>query len=213
MLCEIEKTEISRYRLGSLYINEIDNEMIDFLKKSKKFCAHFHLSLQSLCDKTLKNMNRNYCANEAIELVNKLYSAFDEPFLGCDIIAGFPDENEKDFKITYENLNALAISYIHAFPYSKREGTAAAVMKNQVQDGVKTKRVKLLNELCKKKHAEFLNRNKNKKCEILFERKSEKTGAYSAITRNYIKVFVKDERDDLRNTLKIVDLSQFDKLY
>ena len=86
-------------------------------------------------------------------------------------------------------------------------------MKNQVQDGVKTRRVKLLNELCKKKHAEFLNRNKNKKCEILFERKSEKTGAYSAITRNYIKVFVKDERDDLRNTLKIVDLSQFDKLY
>lgn len=213
LLFEIEKTEISRYRLGSLYINEIDNEMIDFLKKSKKFCAHFHLSLQSLCDKTLKNMNRNYSANEAIELVNKLYSAFDEPFLGCDIIAGFPDENEKDFKITYENLNALAISYIHAFPYSKREGTAAAVMKNQVQDGVKTKRVKLLNELCKKKHAEFLNRNKNKKCEILFERKSEKTGAYSAITRNYIKVFVKDERDDLRNTLKIVDLSQFDKLY
>ena len=142
-----------------------------------------------------------------------MYGAFDEPFLGCDIIAGFPDENEKDFKITYENLNALAISYIHAFPYSKREGTAAAVMKNQVQDGVKTKRVKLLNELCKKKHAEFLNRNKNKKCEILFERKSEKTGAYSAITRNYIKVFVKDERDDLRNTLKIVDLSQFDKLY
>lgn len=213
LLCEIEKTEIARYRLGSLYINELDDNMIDFLKKSKKFCAHFHLSLQSLCDKTLKNMNRNYCANEAVLLVNKLYKTFDEPFLGCDIIAGFPDESEEDFKITYDRLNSLPISYIHAFPYSVREGTAAYKMKNQIQDAVKTGRVKMLNELCKRKHTEFLERNRDKKLEILFERKSEKTGEYSAITRNYIKVFIKDKRDDLRNTLRVVDMREFENLY
>ncbi len=213
LLCEIEKTEIARYRLGSLYINELDDNMIDFLKKSKKFCAHFHLSLQSLCDKTLKNMNRNYCANEAVLIVNKLYKTFDEPFLGCDIIAGFPDESGEDFKITYDRLNSLPISYIHAFPYSAREGTAAFNMKNQIQDAVKTGRVKMLNELCKRKHTEFLERNRDKKLEILFERKSEKTGEYSAITRNYIKVFIKDKRDDLRNTLRVVDMREFENLY
>ena len=213
LLGEIEKTDILRYRLGSLYINEIDNKMLDFLMKSEKFCPHFHLSLQSLCDKTLLNMNRKYTSLEAIELIKVLYDSFEEPFLGCDIIAGFPSETEEDFKLTYNNLKALPLSYIHAFPYSIRENTPAAKMKNQVQDSVKTKRTQMLNELCKLKHGEFLERNKNKEQEILFERKSLKTGSYSAITRNYIKVFVKDKRDDLRNTVKVVNLRDFDKLY
>ncbi len=213
LLCEIEKTNIIRYRLGSLYINEISAKMLEFLKNSEKFCPHFHLSLQSLCDKTLKNMNRNYCSSEAINIVNMLYNSFDEPFLGCDIIAGFPDESENDFKITFENLKSLPLSYIHAFPYSKRENTPAAKMKNQIKNSLKTKRVKLLNELCTIKHKEFLQRNKNKKHEILFERKSAKNGAYSAVTRNYIKVFIKDKRDDLRNTLKVVNMSEFSEIY
>ena len=213
LLKEIEKTDIARFRLGSLYVNELDDKMIDFLKNSKKFCAHFHLSLQSLCDKTLKNMNRNYSTNEALIVVKELYDIFEEPFLGCDIIAGFADEDDEDFKITYNNLKSLPISYIHAFPYSKREGTAAFGMKNQVQNAIKTKRVQMLNELCAKKHREFLERNKNRVEELLYEKKSPKTGAYSAITRNYIKVRIKDERDDLRNTLKTVNLSEFKELY
>ncbi len=213
LLQEIEKTNIFRYRLGSLYINELNNDMIEFLKKSTKFCPHFHLSLQSLCDKTLKNMNRHYSAKEAIQLVKTLYKTFDEPFLGCDIIAGFPDEQDKDFQISYANLKSLPLSYIHAFPYSSRENTAASKMKNQVQDSIKTRRTQMLNKLCEIKHKEFLNRNKNKNHEILFERKSLKTGIYSAISRNYIKVFVKSEKDDLRNTIKIVNMMEFDRLY
>lgn len=213
LLYEIEKTSILRYRLGSLYINEIDDRMLEFLKKSEKFCPHFHLSLQSLCNKTLENMNRKYSSSDAIEITKKLYDTFNEPFLGCDIIAGFPDESDEDFNVTYENLVALPLSYIHAFPYSIRENTPAAKMKNQIQDAIKTKRVQMLNELCATKHSEFLKRNKNSTQEILFERKSRKTGLYSAITRNYIKVFVKDVRDDLRNTLKIVNLSEFKKIY
>ena len=213
LLYEIEKTNISRFRLGSLYVNEIDDRMVEFLMKSEKFCPHFHLSLQSLCDKTLENMNRNYSSSDAFEIIKMLYNTFDEPFLGCDIIAGFPDESNEDFNITYENLEALPLSYIHAFPYSIRENTPAAKMKNQVQDTLKTKRVQMLNELCATKHSEFLKRNKNSAQEILFERKSSKTGVYSAITRNYIKVYIKDDRDDLRNTLKTVNLSEFKKIY
>lgn len=213
LLYEIEKTSILRYRLGSLYVNEIDDRMLEFLKKSEKFCPHFHLSLQSLCDKTLENMNRKYSSSDAIEITKKLYDTFNEPFLGCDIIAGFPDESDEDFRVTYENLEALPLSYIHAFPYSIRENTPAAKMKNQIQDTIKTKRVQMLNELCTIKHTEFLKRNKNSTQEILFERKSRKTGLYSVITRNYIKVFVKDDRDDLRNTLKTVNLSEFEKIY
>lgn len=213
LLYEIEKSPIARFRLGSLYVNEIDRKLLEFLKVSKKFCPHFHLSLQSLCDKTLCNMNRNYTSTEALEIMEKLYNSFDEPFLGCDIIAGFPGESDEDFEITYKNLLSSKISYIHAFPYSKRENTPAAKMKEQICDTVKTRRTQRLIELSKDKHNAFLERNKNKTHELLFERKSPKTGAYSAVTRNYIKVFIKDERDNLRNTLKAVDMSTFDKLY
>ena len=213
LLKEIEKTSISRYRLGSLYVNEIDDKMLEFLKSSEKFCPHFHLSLQSLCDKTLKNMNRHYSSSFALELIDKLYSSFDEPYLGCDIIAGFPDEQDFDFEITYNNLKSSKLSYIHAFPYSKRENTPAAKMKNQICDTVKTKRTQKLLELSDALHKDFLERNKNKTLELLYERKSKKTGLYSAVSRNYIKVFIKDERDDLRNTFELRNMSDFDKLY
>lgn len=213
LLKEIEKTSISRYRLGSLYVNEIDDKMLEFLKSSEKFCPHFHLSLQSLCDKTLKNMNRHYGSSFALKLIDKLYSSFDEPYLGCDIIAGFPDEQDFDFEITYNNLKSSKLSYIHAFPYSKRENTPAAKMKNQICDTVKTKRTQKLLELSDALHKDFLERNKNKMLELLYERKSKKTGLYSAVSRNYIKVFIKDERDDLRNTLELRNMSDFDKLY
>ena len=112
LLKEIEKTDIPRYRLGSLYVNELDDELIEFLSKSDKFCPHFHLSLQSLCDKTLKNMNRKYTVDEAMKAIEKLHNNFNLPFLGCDIIVGFPDENEEDFIETYENLKKAKLSAI-----------------------------------------------------------------------------------------------------
>lgn len=213
LLKEIEKTPILRYRLGSLYINEISDDMIEFLKSSEKFCPHFHLSLQSMCDKTLKNMNRKYSTKEAVDLIHKLSAAFPYAFFGCDIIVGFPDEDDNDFETTFNNLKNLPLSQIHAFPYSKREGTPAGTMKNQIQDNVKTLRTKRIMELSEIKHNDFLQRNKNCSYEVLFERKSKKTGAYSAITKNYIKVFIKDERDDLRNTFRVVNMADFDKLY
>ncbi|MBR1617574.1 tRNA (N(6)-L-threonylcarbamoyladenosine(37)-C(2))-methylthiotransferase MtaB [bacterium] len=209
LLKEIEKTKIHRYRLGSLYVNEITDEMIDFLKKSEKFCPHFHLSLQSLCDKTLKNMNRFYTKLDALLLIEKLHKNFTLPFLGCDIIVGFPYEDENDFQETYNNLKGAKLSYIHCFPYSPRKGTPAYDLP-QIQDIIKSQRAKKLQDLSKQLHKNFLDLNKNTTAEILVQKKSDKNNLYSAITKNYIKIFLDDKRNDLRGTLKTVDLSEFD---
>ncbi len=210
LLKEIEKTSIPRYRLGSLYINEIDDEMIEFLAKSKKFCPHFHLSLQSLCDKTLKAMNRKYTAYDALKTIEKLHKNFNLPFLGCDIIVGFPNESDEDFNETFENLKKAKMSAIHCFPYSKREKTPACYMENQIQDSIKTKRCHLVMELSDKLHREFLEKNKNSTAEILIEKKSPKTGLYSAVTRNYIKIHFKDDNDNLRHSIKTVNLAEYE---
>ncbi len=207
LLEKIEKTPIPRYRLGSLYVNELDDKIIEFLSKSKKFCPHFHLSLQSVCDKTLKNMNRKYSVSEIKEVVKKLHKNFNLPYLGCDIIVGFPDESDDDFIKTYNNLKELKLSSIHCFPYSKREKTPAYYMKNQIQNSIKTKRVEKIMELSKELHNEFLKQNQNTIQEILIEKKSPKTGLYSAITRNYIKINFESDDNNLRHTLKEINLS------
>lgn len=209
LLKEVEKFDIPRYRLGSLYINELDDEMIEFLSKSEKFCPHFHLSLQSVCDKTLADMNRKYTVQEVFDVIDKLHKKFNKPYLGADIIVGFPNENDEDFKTTFDNLKKLKLSYIHCFPYSKRENTPASLME-QVQDNIKTKRAKMVGELSSELHKNFLEENKNEKAEVLIEKKNKKTGKYSAVTRNYIKIHFSDERDDLRHTLKTVDLTDYE---
>lgn len=200
LLKEIEKTAIPRYRLGSLYVNELDDEIIEFLSKSKKFCPHFHLSLQSLCDKTLKNMNRKYSVEEAKNVIKKLKKAFNLAFLGCDIIVGFPNETDEDFLETYENLKELELSYIHCFPYSKREKTPAFDMP-QVQEKVKTERAKKVTELCEKLYNKFVEQNIGVEHEILVEKKSSKTGLYSAVTKNYLKTYIKSDDPNLRHKL------------
>ncbi len=209
LLKKIEKTQIPRYRLGSLYVNEIDDNMIEFLSKSEKFCPHFHLSLQSLCDKTLKNMNRNYDTKLALKTIEKLHKNFKNPYIGCDIIVGFPYEDDEDFKTTFNNLETACVSSIHCFPYSKREKTPACSMP-QIKDSIKSERAKLIDELSKKLHKIFLEKNKNTYQEILIERKSPKTGLYSAVTRNYIKIHFKSDDKNLRHSLKTVYLGDYE---
>lgn len=210
LLEKIEKTSILRYRLGSLYVNELDDEIIEFLANSKKFCPHFHLSLQSMCDKTLQNMNRKYSVSQSLEVIEKLHKNFNLPYLGCDIIVGFPNETNDDFIETYENLKRSRLSSIHCFPYSKREKTPAYFMKNQIQDSIKKERVERIMGLSKELHNNFLAQNKNTIQEVLIEKKSPKTGLYSAMTKNYIKIYLNSEDDNLRHTLKEVNLANFE---
>jgi len=186
----IDKTDAKTVRIGSLDPNELTDELIDFLSSSKKFCPHFHLSLQSLCDKTLKNMNRHYDYEKIKNVVTKLNEKFERVFLGCDIIVGFPQETLEDFNLTLERLSELPLSQIHVFPYSVRPKTVAATMSCQVEQSEKHRRMQLVKDLSIKKHNEFLEKNIGAEYFVTVEKNPDrKTGLYKAVTPNYIKVF------------------------
>ena len=202
LLEEIEKTNIKRYRLGSLNPIELSKEFIDFLSKSEKFCPHFHLSLQSVCDKTLKNMNRHYNAEQIKELVDYINSKFENAFIGSDIIAGFPAETEEDFEITADNLRSLNLSRIHVFPYSRRKGTVADSMPNQVENTEKKRRAAIIQEISDKKITDFFKRNINTQNEVIIERKRDsKTGLLKGVTKNYINVLINAD-DSYKDTIQ-----------
>lgn len=185
----IDKTDAKTVRIGSLDPNELTDELIDFLSSSEKFCPHFHLSLQSLCDKTLKNMNRHYGYEKIKNVVMKLNEKFERVFLGCDIIVGFPQETLEDFDLTLERLKKLPLSQIHVFPYSVRPKTVAATMPCQVEQSEKHRRMQLVKDLSEKKHVEFLRKNIGAEYFVTVEKNPDrKTGLYKAVTPNYIKV-------------------------
>lgn len=210
LLKEVDaKTSIQRYRLGSLNPLEITNEMLDFLQKSEKFCPHFHLSLQSACDKTLKSMNRFYKVEDYLAQIDKINSMFDLPFLGSDIIAGFAGETDEDFEITRSNLEKSGLSQIHTFPYSMRKGTVGAGLSSQVDDNVKEQRADIVKEISRKKYNDFVNKNIGTTREILIEKHPDKTGFLKGVTRNYLTVITNSKDIKLLNTLQNVRIEEF----
>lgn len=217
LLKEIEeKTTIERYRLGSLNPPEITDEMLEFLKTSKKFCPHFHLSLQSANDKTLCSMNRFYKTEDYLQLIEKINETFENPFLGSDVIAGFAGETEEDFEITRKNLLSSGLTQIHTFPYSKRKGTIGAEMENQVPDVVKNSRATIIKEISKEKLNKFIGKNIGKTLEVLIEKHPDKHSQnLKGMTRNYLTVQIPSDRTDLFNTLQMVKLVKFEngKIY
>jgi len=194
LLKEIEKTPIARYRLGSLEPSEIDDELVEFLAKSKKFCPHFHISIQSMNDKTLSEMNRHYTADDVLKKIKKLNSKFELPFLGCDIIVGFPGETEDDFEIMYNNLDLAELSQIHVFPYSIRNNTPAAAMKNQTAENIKKERAHKIKQLSERKFTVFLGKNLNTIHEVQIQ-KTKKGNFYKGLTKNYIDVLIPSPKD------------------
>ena len=184
LLEKLEKTNIKRYRLGSLNPLELTPDFIDFLAKSEKFCPHFHLSLQSVCDKTLKNMNRKYSAKQITELVDYINSKFNNAFIGSDIIVGFPDETEEDFDTTRQNLSDLNLSRIHVFPYSRRKGTIADTMPNQVDINEKKGRVNIIQEISDSKLHKFFEKNINTENEVIIEKKRDSVTNHEDIEHN-----------------------------
>lgn len=211
LLKEIEKrTTIERYRLGSLNPTEITDELLDFLSKSDKFCPHFHLSLQSANDKTLRSMNRFYKTEDYLAQIDKINDIFELPFLGSDIIAGFAGETDEDFEISRENLSKSGLTQIHTFPYSIRKGTIGASMPNQNSDEVKNRRATIIKEISKQKFKEFVNKNLGRVFEVLIEKHPDKhSGNLKGMTRNYLTVQIVSTRNDLFNTLQQVRLSEY----
>lgn len=203
-----EKSTIERYRLGSLNPLEITDELLEFLSKSEKFCPHFHLSLQSACNKTLKSMNRFYSVESYLDLIDKINRIFDKPFLGSDIITGFAGETDEDFEITRRNLEQSGLSQIHTFPYSLREGTVGAKSQEQVAEKVKEQRAEIIKRISKEKYNAFIKKNIGSVHEILIEKHPDKkTGLLKGVTRNYLTVVLDSRDEQLLNSLARVKIT------
>jgi len=202
LLEEINKIDgIERIRLGSIEPLLITDEFVERLKKLDKICHHFHLSLQSGCDETLKRMNRRYTTEQFKEIVRLLRNAYSDVNLTTDIIVGFPGETDEEFNKTYQFLKEIKFYKMHVFKYSPRKGTKAAVMPNQINGDIKEERSKKLIELSDRNEIEYNKSYIGKNVEVLFE--EEKDGMYKGHTQNYIMVYCQS-KEKLDN--KIIDV-------
>ena len=198
---------IERIRFSSMEPLAIDNEFVARMSKLPKVCDHYHLSLQSGCNRTLKRMNRKYNAEQYAEACERLRNAFPNVAITADIIVGFPDETEEDFKESLAFAERMKLDKIHTFPYSPKKGTPAAKMKNQISGDVKSQRSKEMIALSDKMNINFLNNNIGKTVPVLFE--DMENGFWQGHTTNYIKVLAKSD-ENLNN--KIVDV-KLDKIH
>mgnify|MGYP004506697665 CR=1 FL=1 len=209
LLEEINKIDgIQRIRIGSLEPKIITEEFMQRLIKLPKICHHFHLSLQSGCDETLRRMNRKYNTLEFKEIVNRLRKYYSDVILTTDIIVGFPGESQEEFDCTYKFLDEIKFYKMHVFPYSPRTGTVAEKMPNQVQGDIKESRSKKLIELSNKNQLEYNQKYIDKDVEVLFEEKDE-SGYYKGHTQNYILVEYKSS-ENLENKIKVVKIKEAD---
>ena len=201
LIQEIHSIEkIKRIRLGSLEPKIVTEEFAQELSKLEKICPHFHLSLQSGCDATLQRMNRKYSAAEYKAGCETLRKYFKHPAITTDVIVGFPGETEEEFAETKAFLEDIHFYEMHIFKYSKRQGTRAAVMPNQVPEEKKSLRSGLLIELGDKMSREFRQYYLGKEVEVLFEEESVIDGVpyYVGYTKEYVKV-AKFSKESLEN--------------
>ncbi len=207
LLEEINKRDgIERIRLSSLEPTLITEEFVKRLSKLAKICDHFHLSLQSGCNETLKRMNRHYTTEDFKEATELLRKTYPNVALTTDIIVGFPGETEEEFNITYEFLKEINFYKMHVFKYSPRHGTKAEKMPNQIDGNIKEERSKKLIELSDKNEINQNKRYINKNLDVLIEEFEE--GYYKGHTTNYIMVKIQENTNNLQNkivTVKIID--------
>lgn len=195
---------IERVRIGSIDPQFFTEGVIERISVLKKLCPHFHLSLQSGCNETLKRMNRRYTAGEYEKIVEDLRSNINDVSITTDIIVGFPGETEEEFNTTYEFLKRIKLSKIHVFKYSPRKGTKAAEMKNSVDGNIKDERSRKLIDLDKIMEEEFMKKFFGKNMKVLYEQKCNNSkDLYEGYTPNYIKVISKSQKDisgSIKNT-------------
>lgn len=188
---------IERIRLGSLEPRIITEKFIKELSDLPKFCPHFHLSLQSGCDTVLKRMNRKYTAGEYYDKVCILRKYFNNPSVTTDVIVGFPGETQEEFEITKEFLELVGFYEMHIFKYSKRRGTAAAAMEQQIAESVKAGRSDILMELEEKMSHRYRKEYLHKEIAVLFEEEKEINGMRYQIghSREYVRAAIASEEN------------------
>ena len=183
---------IERWRISSIEPNLITEEIIDWIASGTKFQPHFHIPLQQGTDEILSRMGRKYTTAFFADRIAYIRSKMEGPgkpkvFFGIDVMAGLPGETEELFQQELAFLEEIRPAFIHVFPYSKRPGTPAATMPDQVPEPVKAERVARLEELCARLHGEFVEANRGVREKVLFESK-EKDGSMSGYTGNYIRI-------------------------
>lgn len=203
LLKEINRIEeIKRIRLGSIEPTLIDEKFINELTKLEKICDHFHLSLQSGCNETLKRMNRRYTTEEFENATDLIKENYPNVALTTDIIVGFPGETDKEFLDTYKYLDKIDFYKMHIFKYSPRKGTKAALMENQIDGNIKELRSNKLIELSNKNEIEYNKKYIEKIVSVLLE---EREGEFiKGHTTNYMNVYVKTDKEGIEN--EIVDV-------
>ncbi|KGM97911.1 RNA modification enzyme MiaB [Clostridium novyi A str. 4552] len=198
ILKEIDKIDgITRVRIGSIGSEFFNEDRIRQIGTLKKLCPHFHLSLQSGCNETLKRMNRKYTTEEFENVINLLRKYIKDISITTDIIVGFPGETDEEFKKTYEYLKRIELSKMHIFKYSPRTGTRAEKMENQVDGNIKEERSKSLIKLNEINEKKFIDKFIGEDMEVLYEQQcNNKEGYYEGYTPNYIKV-ISESKEDL----------------
>ncbi|MFW6006384.1 MAG: tRNA (N(6)-L-threonylcarbamoyladenosine(37)-C(2))-methylthiotransferase MtaB [Halanaerobiales bacterium] len=203
----INLNNMGRVRLSSIEITEIKHKLIEIMKKSSRFCNHFHLPLQSGSNNILKKMNRPYTVEDFREKVIEIRKEVPEVAITTDVMVGFPGETDRDFQETYNFIKNIEFSRLHVFPYSEREGTKAAEMKDKVHSKVKKERSKKLRnlnrKLMKKYQQKFIGKIKKV---IIEEKRDHKTGLLTGVTDNYIKVLIKG-KDSLQGKMVEVKIT------
>ena len=181
--------EIDRYRISSIEPNLITNKVINIVKNSKKFMPHFHIPLQSGSDIILGKMKRRYQTKLYYNKITKISEEVKDVCIGADVIVGFPGETDEEFNKTLKFIKSLPISYLHVFPYSERENTAAMELDNKVKEEIKKERSKKLRILSQKLQSSFYKKYLNTNHTALFE-KEDHNGIMYGFTDNYIKIKV-----------------------
>lgn len=201
---------IQRIRLGSLEPRVITEETAKRLAALPKVCPHFHLSLQSGCDETLKRMNRHYSAGEYSKCVEELRKVYPHPAITTDVIVGFPGETPEEFEVTRNYLETLNLYEMHVFRYSVRQGTRAAGMKGQVPEPVKADRSDILLAMEQRQSGEFRQYYVGTRVEVLYEETKEIDGKIYQIghTKEYVKV-ARETEEDLTNQVRTEEIAGF----
>ncbi|MGN0523589.1 MAG: tRNA (N(6)-L-threonylcarbamoyladenosine(37)-C(2))-methylthiotransferase MtaB [Eubacterium sp.] len=206
-----ETEGILRVRLGSLEPDHITDDIIKGLANCSKLCPQFHISLQSGCDKTLKNMNRHYDSNEYRELCKALRNCFEDASITTDVMVGFNDEGEDDFEESLNFVKEIGFEKVHVFPYSERVGTAASKRGDNVAKQEKEKRAAIMIEAAQKIRCEYFKSIVGKSFEVLFENEISE-GVYQGYTKNYTPVRYKSNENligkEIKVTIKSYDVNQ-----
>ena len=209
---EIAKIEgIQRIRLGSLEPNIINKEFVEKINCIEKLCPHFHISLQSGCNETLKRMNRKYTSQKYKEAIDLINDNIENAGIYTDLMVGFPGETEKEFEESYNFIKDINFAGMHVFKYSIRQGTIAATMKGQVSKEEKELRSKKLIRLSHQKSLNYNKQYKNKVIPVLFEQSiKNKKGFISGLAPNYINVHVKGDNSIIGKIFNVKILRSYE---